>query len=248
MSQENDDFDAPPSPIFLGRMGLIIEIREANGRRRQKRVLEEAYREMLTRQFEENRKRQDGCWSNYLLEAEARERQLQAGEEIQQRTSPEEPMPSTSGLGNSSLAGVRSEAVFDMDDDDDDDDAINASFVTSDGVMQASGAGIEQDEEETTLAHLEVYEEREKFYPRFGLTSRLLEFRFKPMSDEANPATWLENGMRELLRKVLVDVSPDDWVGMVLTSENFVERPLAISFRKRSQMSFVGISRRHRKT
>ena len=47
-------------------------------------------------------------------------------------------MPSTSGLGNSSLAGVRSEAVFDMDDDDDDDDAINASFVTSDGVMQAS--------------------------------------------------------------------------------------------------------------
>ena len=111
------------------------------------------------------------------------------------------------------------------------------------------GAGIEQDEEETTLTHLEVYEEREKIYPRFGMTGRLLEFRFKPMSDEANPAIWLEvtsvllkydtivlieiiiicsrqNGMRELLGKVLVDVSSNDWVGMVLTSENFVERPL----------------------
>ena len=42
-------------------------------------------------------------------------------------------MPSTSGLRNPSLADVRSEAVLDTDDD-----AIDASFNTSDGPMQAS--------------------------------------------------------------------------------------------------------------
>ncbi|KAH0817978.1 hypothetical protein GEV33_004813 [Tenebrio molitor] len=79
--------------------------------------------------------------------------------------------------------------------------------------------------------------EREVYKKRFALTTRWMEFTFKPIAGAEHPLQWLKSAFRELLAHICRGFDADDLVGLELENCAFPSRPVGVSFRKLSQLT-----------
>ena len=72
---------------------------------------------------------------------------------------------------------------------------------------------------------------------RFGIEGREMRVQIRPPPFDDNIYEWLERAMQELYRKLCATVTPEDFIGVTLSSERFVHGPAWISFRRVSNLS-----------
>ncbi|KAK4877635.1 hypothetical protein RN001_010141 [Aquatica leii] len=85
--------------------------------------------------------------------------------------------------------------------------------------------------------HLDVTSEGEKEIKKFKTIAKTIVFRFQDVHGSSNPMIWLEKAFNEMLDHMLIGASPSDRVGIVLRNDNFPEKPIGISFRRRDQLN-----------
>ncbi|KAK4885045.1 hypothetical protein RN001_001316 [Aquatica leii] len=70
-----------------------------------------------------------------------------------------------------------------------------------------------------------------------ALSKRILLNSISNPQPSTSRVTQSDNAFNEILNHLLVDASPSDRVGVVLRNDNFPERPIGISFRRRDQLN-----------
>ncbi|KAK4883252.1 hypothetical protein RN001_006571 [Aquatica leii] len=88
-----------------------------------------------------------------------------------------------------------------------------------------------------SFSHLDIISEGEKEIKKFKTTAKTIVFRFKDVHGSSNPMIWLEKAFNEMLEHMLVGAYPSDRVGVVLRNENFPDKPIGISFRRKDQLN-----------
>ena len=76
-----------------------------------------------------------------------------------------------------------------------------------------------------------------KHYRRFGIEGREMRVKIQPPPFDANVYEWLESIMQELYRRLCATATPEDFIGVTLSSERFVHGPAWISFRRVTDVS-----------
>ncbi|CAH0559292.1 unnamed protein product [Brassicogethes aeneus] len=87
------------------------------------------------------------------------------------------------------------------------------------------------------LDNIILEREYEHLISRFNLTSRRMIFRFREYDGLQDPLEWLTAGIESLITHGMRGFDENDRVGMVFHNAEFPDRPLAISLRKRSQLT-----------
>ncbi|KAJ3641409.1 hypothetical protein Zmor_027919 [Zophobas morio] len=103
-------------------------------------------------------------------------------------------------------------------------------------VKKQVGKGVWQNKEVENFTYFIKRGESENFNKKFSLTSRRMEFSFKPLGHLQQPLQWLKMIMEKLLDHITRECEADDIVGFVMESDDFPDKPNGISLRKRSQL------------
>ncbi|KAJ3659405.1 hypothetical protein Zmor_011095 [Zophobas morio] len=103
-------------------------------------------------------------------------------------------------------------------------------------VKKQVGKGVRENSEVENFTYFIKRGESENFNKKFSLTSRRMEFSFKPLGHLQQPLQWLKQALRELLDHITRECEADDIVGFVMENDDFPDKPIGISLRKRSQL------------
>ncbi|KAJ3641408.1 hypothetical protein Zmor_027918 [Zophobas morio] len=103
-------------------------------------------------------------------------------------------------------------------------------------VKKQVGKGVWQNSEVENFTYFIKRGESENFNKKFSLTSRRMEFSFKPLGHLQQPLQWLKQALRELLDHITRECEADDIVGFVMENDDFPDKPIGLSLRKRSQL------------
>ena len=71
----------------------------------------------------------------------------------------------------------------------------------------------------------------------FGIEGREMRVHIRLPPFDANVYEWLGRAMQELYRKLCATATPEDFIGVILSSERFVHGPAWLSFRRVSDLS-----------
>ncbi|KAF5296281.1 hypothetical protein FQR65_LT10276 [Abscondita terminalis] len=84
--------------------------------------------------------------------------------------------------------------------------------------------------------HFTLIGENEEEIKKFTAMSKTLLFKLEDVGVITSPLTWLEQTFNEVLEYVLAGLRPCDRVGFILRNDNFANKPVVISFRRRDQL------------
>ncbi|KAK4882861.1 hypothetical protein RN001_006180 [Aquatica leii] len=88
-----------------------------------------------------------------------------------------------------------------------------------------------------TAKYFRILSEQERLIKKFGVTSRSVTLKFNNPNIEQGPIEWLKNALDEVINTVTDGYSSSDRLGMILTNDNFPDKPICFAFRRMDQLS-----------
>ncbi|XP_031338535.1 uncharacterized protein LOC116167335 [Photinus pyralis] len=88
-----------------------------------------------------------------------------------------------------------------------------------------------------TTTRYQVLSEGETVVKKFNLSAKRITIKFNEVTDNELALEWLKKSLTELIEYITKGRAADDRIGMLMSNDEFPDKPLAFSFRRVDQLS-----------